>query len=272
MDIDVNAILPLLDIDTSLSLSVDIDVNAILPLLDINVSFYESTTMGINTILPIPVLSSVISIPLKIDVGISIPILIINTSIYPSVLIQATTVLPLPTIDLRMLEYLFITDAEGKRYISNSFALTMNTENGGLTEYYNYRFNSFALFNGYYLGANQDGIFILLGDRDDDTNIDTIVKTSLDDFGDSRQKRGDSVHVGVDTAEDMEVFVSNEEYLNYPCKLMASGSVGLETRKYKMAKGLRGRYWSITIKNTEGSDFILDQIDMLINSLSRKSP
>ena len=165
--------------------------------------------------------------------------------------------------------YVLIQDAEGNIYQSNSYALVMNTENEALSEYVNYQFNSFAFFNGSYLGANKNGIFELVGDDDDGLPINAVVKTALLDNNVPNQKRPIGVYLGINTNGEMEVFINNERFIETECEAVPTNRKGLGTLKFKAARGMRGRYWSVIIKNEDGSDFALDHIGVNLSLLTR---
>ncbi len=268
-------------------------VNILLPTLLININGSSNLVAGtIDASLPLPKtaingfvenggilnfalpLSDITLIGQSDSIGaisITNPLLEISLNGYSDVIGKLEIELPLPILNIQISDtnYVIITDAEGNRYKTNSFGLILNTENNGLSEYYNYRFNSFAFFNGQYLGANENGIYVLLGDNDDGSNINAEVKTSLSDYNDSYQKRIHNVVLGIDTDDTMAVSINNEQYQDNKSDLVVSGQVGLGNYKYKANKGMKGRYWSVKVKNVSGADFSLDNIKAMVEILSR---
>lgn len=203
------------------------------------------------------------------DADLELPLFTITSSGYSSTSATASLTLPLFEITQQVSPVVVIYDADGRTYQSNTYALVMNTENGALSEYYNYGFNSFALFNGVYLGAGPDGIFQLYGDDDEGMNIKAKVKTPLLDYGDSHQKRGNDVYVGIDTTGEISVSVYTEDAIENECAPVAAGQTGFNVLKFKTGKGVKGQYYSVLIKNNHGDDFILDKISMVAQSISR---
>ncbi len=67
-------------------------------------------------------------------------------------------------------------------------AWVMNAETHAAWKYTNFPFNSFAFLGGKYLAATDAGLYELVGDDDNGTEIEAVVKTGLMNFGASLKK------------------------------------------------------------------------------------
>lgn len=261
--------LPLLKIDGIGTNGIVGNASFNLPLLDVNFSGSNFTLATGIFNRPLLEIDGAGSVSVYANASMRLPLLELQAFGYSHVRASANITLPLFVFEIQSIGYTIVIDAEGNRYRTNSFGLSLNTENNGLSEYYNYRFNSFAFFNGQYLGANEKGIYVLLGDSDDGSNINAEVKTSLLDYNDSHQKRIHNVVLGIDTDDTISVSVNNEQYQDSKCDLVVSNQTGLGNYKYKTNKGTKGRYWSVRVKNVSGADFSLDNIQAMVEILSR---
>lgn len=148
--------------------------------------------------------------------------------------------------------------------------IAMHTEIGALTTYDNYKFNSYALFNGVYLGAKGDGIFALSGATDNGAVIDAAARVGLTDFSTSHLKRIDRCYVGYRTDGNMVLRVFTDEINVREYLLHATGKAGLHGNHVRIGKGLAARYWQFEIRNKDGADFSLDMIELKPTILRRR--
>ena len=149
-------------------------------------------------------------------------------------------------------------------------ALVWHTQIGAMTTYSSFPFNSFALANGVYLGANANGIFALEGDTDAGVAIAASVAFGATDFGDEHMKRVTAAYVGYRTSGELRLTVTTDEHQEYQYTLEPSGQAGLHANRVKLGKGAKGRYWQARIDNRDGASFDLDQITLTADVLSRK--
>jgi hypothetical protein len=141
-------------------------------------------------------------------------------------------------------------------------AIAMHTEVQALTQYSNFAFNSFAQFNGGYLGATAAGVFELVGATDNAAPIVAVVRFGTTDFGTAFLKAIDRLYAGYRTVADMVVNLITDETTTTSYPLLATAETGLHTARVKVGKHLSARYWQIEITNPSGGDFDLDNIDV----------
>lgn len=153
--------------------------------------------------------------------------------------------------------------------------VVMNIGNGAVTTYTNYSFNSFCEYdrNTYY-GANSTGIYKLGGpnnsyDNDDGTNIALEIKKEHIDLGVFQEKRVSEVYFNLESDGDFSLELSadgkSQKYM------VSNGFPNLHVLQFIPGKGLSGKLIDFDIKNHNGSDLKLNEIEMLIDILTRRA-
>lgn len=249
------------------------------PTLDIEGS--EPFTAGVRLVLPTPTLSisgtvgnvanvnlTLRSLALAIEgmsgtlgtVSMTLPVLKLDSRGYGPQVGVAQLVLPM--LQLQVTGY----ESDGKRYST----LAMHTETKALWTYDNFHFNSYAKFNGVYLGASDDGIFALSGATDNGKLIQAAARVGITDFGTSFLKRVDRAYVGYRTDGNLIVRVFTDEVHVRDYLLASSHSIGLHGNHTRIGKGLAARYWQFEIRNQHGADFQLNVIELKPTHLRRR--
>lgn len=153
---------------------------------------------------------------------------------------------------------------------SAATTLVLQTERGALTHYTNYPFNSFAAFNGVYLGACDDGVFALTGADDAGAAIAAAARTGITDFGTSHLKRIERIYVGYRSTGRMILRVITEERWTRDYALVSDGHSGLHGARVRLGRGLEARYWQFELQNDAGCDFDHDMMEMKPIKLKRR--
>lgn len=149
-------------------------------------------------------------------------------------------------------------------------AIVMHTESSALTQYTNYPFNSFAMFNGMYLAASAEGLFMIGGATDNGAIINAAARVGMTDFGTSFLKRVDRSYVGYRTDGNLVVRVYTDEVDRRDYLLAATGRMGLHGNHFRIGKGLLARYWQFEVMNQNGADFTLNSIELKPTQLRRR--
>jgi hypothetical protein len=147
-------------------------------------------------------------------------------------------------------------------YISPSGGITtwaINTRTAGVTEYTNYAFNSFAQFGLTYIGANETGIYELIGANDSGTNIIAALQGGLMQLGGSKFTSFKAAYVG---ARGPGQFILKLETGYGETYCYNVNTDDMRTTKIHLGKGLRARYFAYTLTST-GQDFDLDSIEFV---------
>jgi len=152
--------------------------------------------------------------------------------------------------------------------------LCLNVEKLAPTQWRNYDFNSFCIFQGVNIAATTTGIFkVDTGNTDNGTNINAYFKTHTSDYATSYQKRLRTMYVGGEASGTLELLVTNDETnertreftLDEQTQRSAKISIGRGNGTYPG----KGRYWNYLIQNTSGCDFSIDMIEVMAIILNR---
>ena len=135
----------------------------------------------------------------------------------------------------------------------------VNLSHGGVTEYTNYNFNSFATMGSKYIAADADGLYELVGDDDDGDDIVARLKSGLLQFGRSNYSSFKGIYLGVRGGGDFVLRLVTGDGRSYTYSVEART---METTKVNVGKGLRARYFSFELIST-GQDFDLDSIEFI---------
>jgi len=149
--------------------------------------------------------------------------------------------------------------------------IVMNLNNQAMSTYTNYPYNSLAYFNGKYLGMRSNGIYELSGDRDGTIQILSRIKTGPIDFGTNLTKYIRDVWITFRSDGHIAlVFSVDEDNTTEVEEFTKKASVELREEKIKVPRGLRGRYYTIELKNRSGADFDIDSMSILVDVIGRK--
>jgi hypothetical protein len=144
--------------------------------------------------------------------------------------------------------------------------LTMNLKNFAVSEYEDFPFNSFAFFNGFYLGARNDGIYPLVGEKDQDAAIDAELRTGQIPM---ERTAARDVWVGGRSPGDLKVILTGDEGTDEEVNLEYLLST-LSQDRAKVPRGLKPVYLKIGVKNIDGADFHLDSLQVFGTPTKRK--
>lgn len=162
---------------------------------------------------------------------------------------------------------LFYINAHGQAVETSFVALVMNPKNFAVSEYEGFSFNSFALFNGQYLGAGAAGIYIIGGTgKDGRSNIDAEIKTGQLAMGTAKPR---DVYLSGKSDGQMLVTLSENEDMPNDAKVnYLLETLGID--RAKVPRGMKPDYLQVGIKNVSGADFDLDSMEIYAEGLARK--
>lgn len=147
-------------------------------------------------------------------------------------------------------------------------AWAMNARTGAVTEYTNYEFNSFARIDNKYVGANETGLYELLGDDDAGTDIIGVLEGGFLQFGGTRLSRLRAAYIAVHGDDDQDMVLKIETHDGDTYTYTANMRSG-RSSKVHMGKGQRSRYFAWTLTST-GQDFDLDSLEFVPVVMQRR--
>ena len=144
--------------------------------------------------------------------------------------------------------------------------LCLNLKLNAISQYANYDFNSFCMFNGKPLAASADGIFELdSAQTDHGALIDAFVELVSTDFGTSNPKRIRSALIGYETSGYLVCKVKTDDNIEVVYEMQPDKTAQKKyAEKLPMSRHQRGVTWMFRVENRDGCDFSLDAIDLVL--------
>lgn len=142
----------------------------------------------------------------------------------------------------------------------------MNTRSGGVTEYQDYTFNSFAQMGRKYLGANETGLYELLGDTDAGTPIVARMKGGYMQFGGTQLSRLKEAYIAARGEGHwvLKIIAGEDDVYFYEVD-----NRSMRSTKFHMGKGQRSRYFAFELVSA-GQDFDLDTLEFVPLVVTRR--
>lgn len=152
--------------------------------------------------------------------------------------------------------------------------VVMNTEGDKpLSLYDHYNFNSMCKVGDHYLGAQDDGLYLLDGATDDGDPIQASLRTMMIDFGSPRQKRVRSAYLGYTANGKLLLRVRSVDNGTLKEQWYEAQELAAQAPRENMiriGRGLRSRYWQFELVNVDGADFEVDKMELHPVYLNRR--
>jgi len=148
----------------------------------------------------------------------------------------------------------------------------INTRTNSVMEYQNYAFNSFAQMGHRFLGAADDGLYVLDGQVDDGEAIRTRMRSGIMQLAGTKFTMFKGAYLGIRTNDDGRDFILKLIYGDGPNVKETCYKIvvqNLKTAKVNLGKGIRARYISWELE-TLGADFDFDGIEFVPISSQRR--
>jgi hypothetical protein len=148
----------------------------------------------------------------------------------------------------------------------------LNLSHFGVTEYENYPFNSFCDYHlsGVYLGASEDGIFLLDGEDDAGVKINSVVQGGTEDLWKQivrRLREGWVVKRGGPISIQL---ILDEGKMDPITRIMNTNGNFSGEERVKFPRGLKNRFVSFVIRNLGGADFSLESLRIFCDEIKRR--
>lgn len=149
-----------------------------------------------------------------------------------------------------------------------AFGLRLNTKLKATTQYVGYNFNSLCCFNNFILGGNTTGIFVTGGDTDNTVAILSFFKTFCTDLNTSKNKNIRSVEIsGVFPKLSVTTVVDSMEKTTY--NSLQDSTLEQKTIDIATNHADSGKYIGVKVSNIEGSDFSIDNINLVVGATQK---
>jgi hypothetical protein len=146
---------------------------------------------------------------------------------------------------------------------------TMNANTSAVSMYESFTFNSFARVGGKHYGATAEGIFEITGTADSGRPIDASVLLPNTDFGSANLKRVARAYLGIRAGGGIQLRLVTGDGESNVYELDRENGVIREAR-VEFGRGLRSRYWQFEVRNVDGADFVLDEIELFLSTTTRR--
>ena len=166
--------------------------------------------------------------------------------------------------------------SDGLSFVAGAAGLTnqafcLNTTNLALTLYDNYPFNSMARFMGEYVGVSSDGIYALNSETDAGSDIQAVMTTAIMDGKQLAMKRIVQGFVGYSANGPLELRVKTDDNDWNAYVLEETKASGLYRNRVKIGRGTKGNYFQFELRNLNGSQFSIDNMEFPFDVLSRRT-
>jgi hypothetical protein len=135
--------------------------------------------------------------------------------------------------------------------------LVLNTETMSITGYTNHQFKGMSVVDGHLFGVKDDGIYLLEGDTDNGTQINSEFLTGSTDMDQDRLKTVNMVHA--DSIGEFDVLVGIDGTVH---QVEFNG-------RARPGRGARGMQLSFGLRSKSGSKLAVNSIEPVID-ISRK--
>jgi hypothetical protein len=179
---------------------------------------------------------------------------------YPQLTGTAAFTLPLRYLDASVLAAV----------AQNYRAWVVNTRTGAMTEYGNFNFNSIVRFGERYLASGPNGLFVLGGEDDYGTDISALIRTGLNDYGNSMLKRIPRIYVSGEFDDDVLFSTISTEDGKRTYRLVDNEVTGEQQRRVPVGRGPKSARWQLEVQNVDGGKMGISKILVYTQTLRRR--
>jgi len=283
--LSVNLDIPAIELSASITQGAVGNFALEVPALEVSAKIYSGGILSASLSIPAIELSLGFVHINRIDAALRIPALRLSGSIIsggvlsvpieiPALVLSAsfthqnrlTFALDIPFID----PWLEIRTISAFVPIRKGFA--MNLSHFGITEYNNYSFNSLADYHlsGKYIGASEEGIFLLDGDNDNGVKIYALIQSGTEDLWTEVMKKLREGFAVMRGGPLRFRIIRDEGRLDSVVRDLSSVQEVIHEERVKFSRGLKNRFNSFGLENIEGSDFDLESFRVMVDVISHR--
>jgi len=182
--------------------------------------------------------------------AVTSPSTVANITLVSEVFLNGEIILPSPLVR-----------GYGSAAVANFITWVLNTESNQTTNYTEFPFIALGHMGAVPVGAAADGIYLLTGDTDEGTAIDSIFKFGMADFR-SGLANVSHVYVGGDIEGDMEISILEDGQDIDNIYTISERERHVRGHHAKLGKGFRSRYRQLSLSNVNGGNFELDSLSL----------
>lgn len=162
----------------------------------------------------------------------------------------------------------FVLAAIGTQFVvQTGTAYALNIENKAVTRH-DVSFDRVIKFGGTYYGVRSDGFYALGAGDDDGTAIDATVRLHGNSFEKPFHKRITDAYMSSTTDDQMTVkpICDTREGLATQTHTLATA----DRKRAKLNRGFRGTYWGFEIKNVNGGQMNINDLELHVEDIARR--
>jgi hypothetical protein len=281
VDLDI----PALELSASILQGAALDFSLEVPVLEVSGSIKSGEKLSASLPMPAIELSLRIAPRNEIDATLRIPALQLSGAIISGgVLSGAIEIPPLGlsatighqnrlifALDIPFIDPWF--EIRGlPAFVPFRKGFVVNLAHFGVTEYSGYSFNSLCDYHGtgIYIGASEEGIFLLDGDDDNGVKINAAIQTGTEDLWKDvikRLREGFAVIRGGPLR--LQIVLDEGRFAPVIRDLLSVRDV-IHEERIKFPRGLKNRFDSFIWSNLDGSDFDLESFRVMVDPITHK--
>lgn len=154
----------------------------------------------------------------------------------------------------------------------NTIGLLYNTKNLAVTQIRNFPFNGLCVVGDEASAVNEDGIYSLYsGQTDGGTKIKSRIVFGPTDFDVTNPKRVRVIDIGCKCAGTLSMTVSDEEGRSFTKTGTTNTSLFIPEEIIIYGdRNVRGRYLTFAIENTDGCNFELLSVNVILTTMRQE--
>jgi len=281
VDLDI----PAIELSASISQGAVLNLPLEVPALEVSAAIKSGEKLSASLLVPAVALSLTISARNEINAAIGIPALRLSGSLMSGQVLSGAIEIPPLGLVLTLghqnqlvfaLDIPFIDPWLEIRvmpaFVPFRKGFAVNLSHFGVTEYDNYPFNSFCDYHGMgiYIGASEQGIFLLDGDDDNGVKINAAIQMGTEDLWKDYIKRLREGFVVIRGGPLQLQIVLDEGRLDPVIRNLESVVNTMHEERIKFPHGLKNRFVSFIWRNLGGGDFDMESYRAMVDPITHR--
>ncbi len=166
-----------------------------------------------------------------------------------------------------------VADGHTARRVGAATAWTANTDTWGMSRYTDWTFNALAVVDGVLLGTNEQGLYRLDGDDDSGRPVQAHITTDREALTGEMTAGVRMLYAGAVTTGRLQATVDaapKGQPVFYTYAFEPRDAEDLAPQRAKLGRGLKSRYWQVTVGNMAGAYFLIDTLSALDRAGQRR--
>jgi len=166
-----------------------------------------------------------------------------------------------------------VADGHTARRVGAATGWTANTDTWGMSRYTDWTFNALAVIDGVLHGTNEQGLHRLDGDDDSGRPVQAHITTDREALTGEMTAGVRMLYAGAVTDGRLQATVDvapKGHPVFYTYAFEPRDADDLAPQRAKLGRGLKSRYWQVTVGNMAGAHFLIDTVSALDRAGQRR--